>query len=155
MRLIQFLAIVLTALALVPAGAHLASLPNKIGLDQGQYFITQAVYRGWALFGIVLFGALIAQVALVVAQRRSGAALWFAVIAFLLLAASLAVFFTGVYPTNQATANWTVAPANWQALRRDWEYGHAASAVLNFMSLCSVVLSVLLAYDRPPKEGRL
>jgi hypothetical protein len=28
LRLIQFLAIVLTALALVPSGAHLAALPN-------------------------------------------------------------------------------------------------------------------------------
>jgi hypothetical protein len=33
LRLVQFLAIVLTALSLVPAGAHLAELPNKIGLD--------------------------------------------------------------------------------------------------------------------------
>ena len=55
-RLVQFLAILLTALALVPAGAHLAELPNKIGLDQEAYFIVQNIYAGWALFGIVLFG---------------------------------------------------------------------------------------------------
>jgi hypothetical protein len=35
------LALVLTALALVPAGAHLFALPNKIGLAQEQYFIVQ------------------------------------------------------------------------------------------------------------------
>ena len=51
----------LTALALVPAGAHLFELPNKIGLDQEPYFIVQGIYRGWALFGIVLFGALAAN----------------------------------------------------------------------------------------------
>lgn len=56
LRAVQFLAIVLTALALVPAGAHLAELPNKIGLDQEAYFIVQSIYRGWALFGIALFG---------------------------------------------------------------------------------------------------
>jgi hypothetical protein len=34
LRLIQFLAIMLTALALVPSGAHLAALPNKIAMAQ-------------------------------------------------------------------------------------------------------------------------
>jgi hypothetical protein len=32
LRMVQFLAIVLTALALVPTGAHLFELPNKINL---------------------------------------------------------------------------------------------------------------------------
>ena len=36
---------ILTALALVPAGAHLFELPNKIGLAQDQYFIVQSIYR--------------------------------------------------------------------------------------------------------------
>ena len=34
LRLIQFLAIMLTALALVPSGTHLAALPNKIAMAQ-------------------------------------------------------------------------------------------------------------------------
>ena len=33
-RLIQFLAIILTVLALVPSRAHLAALPNKIAMAQ-------------------------------------------------------------------------------------------------------------------------
>jgi hypothetical protein len=32
LRLIQFLAIILTALALVPSGAHIAALPNKMAM---------------------------------------------------------------------------------------------------------------------------
>jgi len=39
LRVIQFLAIILTALALVPSGAHLAALPNKIGMTQAAYFV--------------------------------------------------------------------------------------------------------------------
>jgi hypothetical protein len=50
----------LTALALVPIGAHLAAL-TKMAMAQAAYFITQQVYAGWALFGIVLFGALAAN----------------------------------------------------------------------------------------------
>jgi hypothetical protein len=34
LRVVQFLAVLLTALSLVPAGAHLFELPNKIGLAQ-------------------------------------------------------------------------------------------------------------------------
>ena len=56
MRLIQFLAIMLTALALVPSGAHLAALPNKMAMAQAAYFVAQQIYAGWALFGIILFG---------------------------------------------------------------------------------------------------
>jgi hypothetical protein len=63
LRLIQFLAIMLTALALVPSGAHLAALPNKMAMAQAAYFIAQQIYAGWALFGIVLFGALAANLA--------------------------------------------------------------------------------------------
>lgn len=53
MRTLQFVAIVLTALALVPGGAHLFALPNKIHLREADYFITQGIYFGWSLFGIV------------------------------------------------------------------------------------------------------
>jgi hypothetical protein len=63
LRLIQFLAIMLTALALVPSGVHLPALPNKMAMAQAAYFIAQQIYAGWALFGIVLFGALAANLA--------------------------------------------------------------------------------------------
>ena len=63
LRIIQFLAIMLTALALVPSGAHLAALPDKMTMTQAAYFVAQQVYAGWALFGFVLFGALGANLA--------------------------------------------------------------------------------------------
>jgi hypothetical protein len=148
LRAVQFLAVVLTALALVPGGAHLFELPNKIGLEQEPYFIVQSIYRGWALFGIVLFGALAANLALAILLRRRRASFWLALAAFVLIAATLAVFFTWTYPANQATANWTVVPAHWRELRLDWEYAHAANAVLTFLSLCAVTLSTLLARER-------
>jgi hypothetical protein len=40
-RIIAGLAIILTAIALVPSGAHLFALPNKIGLAQDDYFVAQ------------------------------------------------------------------------------------------------------------------
>jgi len=52
----------LTALALVPSGAHLAALPNKMAMAQPAYFVAQQIYAGWALFGIVPFAALVCVV---------------------------------------------------------------------------------------------
>ena len=74
-RLLRFLAVVLTALALVPAGAHLFEMPNKIGLPRDAYFAVQGIYSGWALFGVVLFGALAANLGLAAVswRRRIGA----------------------------------------------------------------------------------
>jgi hypothetical protein len=144
LKITQFLAIVLTALALVPGGAHLFELPNKISLDQEHYFIVQSIYRGWALFGFVLFPALAANVVAAAMLRGKGGAFWLAVLAILCIAANLTIFFAWTYPANVATDNWTTIPANWSELRRQWEYSHAANAVLMFAALCSVVLSTLI-----------
>ena len=147
LRVAQFLAIVFTALALVPGGAHLFELPNKIGLTEAEYFVVQSIYRGWALFGIVLFGALAANLALAIMVRQQRPPFALASLAFLLVAATLAIFFTWTYPANQATSNWTVVPDNWRDLRTQWEYAHAANAVLTFVALCAVTLSALLTRD--------
>jgi hypothetical protein len=146
-RVVQFFAIILTALALVPGGAHLFALPNKIDLAQEPYFIAQGIYRGWALFGIVLFPALAANLILPVMLRHQRTPFWLAVVAFLCIAAMLVIFFTWTYPANVATDNWTAAPANWAELRTRWEYSHAVNAVITFAALCAVTLSALLARD--------
>jgi hypothetical protein len=61
--------LMLTALALVPAGTHLLALPNKIGLPQDQYFIVQGIYRGWAFLGAVLMAAIVADLAAMYMSR--------------------------------------------------------------------------------------
>jgi hypothetical protein len=145
LRMMQFLAIVLIALALVPGGAHLLELPNKIGLSQEQYFTVQGIYLGWALpAGVVLIGALAASLVLTIMLRGRGAPFWLTLAAFLLVGATLVIFFTWIYPANQATSNWTAVPENWRALRAQWEYSHAVNAVLTFIALCGVTLSTLI-----------
>jgi hypothetical protein len=150
LRIVQFLAVILTALALVPGGAHLAALPNKMSMPQADYFIAQRIYAGWALFGFVLFGALGANLALAIMLRRLRRSLGLVLAAFLLIATNLVIFFAWTYPTNQATRNWTVVPANWDELRVQWEYSHAVNALVAFSALACVVASVL----RQPAAGR-
>ena len=59
------------------------------------------------------------------------------------IALSLVVFFTFAYPANVQTANWTVLPEHWEALRRRWEYSHAAGAGLYFLALSFLTISLL------------
>lgn len=144
-KIAGFFALVLTALLLAPSVAHLASLQTKIGMDQQQYFLAQQVYRGWALFGIVLFGALLANLWLAIVLRRERAPCLLGLLAGIFIAASLGVFFTWIYPANLATQYWTTAPLNWAALRRQWEFAHAFDAVLVFVAFCCTALAVLRA----------
>ena len=70
LRVVQFLAILLTALAFVPAGAHLFELPNKIDLPRDAYLTVQGIYAGWAWFGIFDLAALVMNVVLAIKLRR-------------------------------------------------------------------------------------
>jgi hypothetical protein len=144
---IQFLALVLTALALVPGGAHLFALPNKIALDADQYFVVQNIYRGWALFGVALLAALFANALLAFLLRGTGLPFWFALMAAILIALNLAVFFVWTNPANVATDNWTQIPGNWRQLRAQWEYSHAANALAMFAAFCFASMSAVMARD--------
>jgi hypothetical protein len=146
-RVLQFFSIVLTALALVPSGAHLFELPSKISLSQEQYFIVQSVYRGWALFGIVIFAAIGANFVLALMLWRRKRPGFLSLAAGLILAATLLVFFGWTYPANQATHNWTVVTANWESLRTQWELSHATNAILTFFALSCAALSAVMPAD--------
>ena len=140
---VYFIAFLFSALALGPALAHLFALPNKIGLPEAQYFVAQGVYRGWALLGIVVIGALLSTLALAIVLRAERGPMLWALAAFLCIGATQVIFWTWTYPANAATSNWTMVPPNWEALRTQWEYSHAASACFNIVAIVALTLSVL------------
>jgi hypothetical protein len=144
-KAVQFLALVLTALALVPSGAHFFELPAKIALAQDQYFTVQSIYRGWSLFGIALIAALAADLALAYLLRDQRWPSLLVLAAAVLMGATLATFFMWIYPANQATANWTSVPANWEALRSQWEHTHALNAALTLAAFSAVSAAVIAA----------
>ena len=143
LRRTQFFAILLTALALVPGGAHLAELPNKIALGRTDYFVVQHIYNGWALFGIILVAALIANLTHAFLLSRMGRPRGLAIAATIFVAVNLAIFFIWTFPVNQVTHNWTSVPVNWSALKVQWEYSHAVNAAVMFAALVCVTLAVL------------
>jgi len=143
-KILQFAAILLTAVAMAAGWAHLLELPNKIVLSREEYLTVQQIYRGWALLGIVVVGALLSAAALAVLLRKEGVSFCLALAAALCIALGLVVFFSFTYPANQATQNWTMLPDGWESLRRRWEYSHAVGALLYFFALASLALSVIL-----------
>jgi hypothetical protein len=142
--MLRVASVMLTAIAMAGAFAHLLELPNKIGLPREDYLRVQQIYRGWALLGIAVTGALVSTAALAIQIRHTSAEFYLTVAAALCIALSLIVFLVFTFPANRQTANWTVLPENWQELRRRWEYSHAAGAGLYFLALTLLTLSLLV-----------
>jgi hypothetical protein len=123
--------------------AHLFALPNKIGLERDAYFTVQGIYRGWALFGFVLAIQLVSIIAVIVLAHHDRQVRLLAIVALVSLVAAQVVFWTFTYPANVATNNWTAVPADWETLRRNWEYSHATGAVFQLVAMTSLVIAAL------------
>jgi hypothetical protein len=142
-KVVQFLAVVLTALALSPGVANGLALPRKLHLPQERYYAVQAIYRGWDLFPIVLVAALVANLTQAIMAAGEGLPFHLAVAATILAGAALAIFLAVTLPTDLATDNWKSVTPDWQKLRARWEYSHAANALLLLFALGAVTLSIL------------
>jgi MFS family permease len=150
-RVSQFLAVILTAIALIPSGAHLIALPVKVDMPEEPYFVVQQIYRGWAWLGIVIVAAIFANFASAMLARHHPRQFWLSLAASLLIAATLLIFFTWTYPANQETGNWTSVTRDWEHLRLQWEYSHAVNAAIIFVAfLCSVGAALSMDDARQP-----
>jgi len=143
LRTIQLLAILVSALALIPSGAHLAALPNKIGMAQAEYFTVQGIYRGWAILGWLWPPAFAMNAGLAISSRAQHWPFWSAALASLCYVLMLVIFLIWTQPANQATQNWTIMPENWLLLRQQWEYSHAVNAVIAVLALSLTAISAL------------
>lgn len=143
LRLIQFLALVALALALVPAGAHLFEMPAKLALTPEIYMQVQTIYAGWALFGIAIYLSLILLLLLIWLHRHDARAVILTLLALLLMAGTQGIFWAYTQPINVETQNWTVLPHNLAAARTQWEYSHAINALLTFGAFLAATAAVL------------
>lgn len=143
-KIVFFFSILFTAVAMAAGLAHRFALPNKIHLAHDAYLTVQQIYRGWALLGIAVVGALLATGMLTALVHEQPRVFYLTLTATLCIALSLLIFLLFTYPTNQATANWTTLPDNWQALRRQWEYSHAVGAGLYVLALAALTIAALI-----------
>jgi hypothetical protein len=153
----RFLAVMLTAFALAAALAHLMELPGKMTYDARLYVLlhrtlypTFGQTAGWAE-GL----ALILVVGLAWRVRQRGAAFPLTLAAAVCQAAAMAVFLAFVQPANVTMASWPLdsIPPEWAGWRDQWEYGHAARAVLQTGTLAALVLSLVRETPAGPDDG--
>jgi membrane-anchored protein YejM (alkaline phosphatase superfamily) len=114
--------------------------------------VMQTIYTGWALFGIVIFAAMLLTLLHAILRRSERVALLLSLAAFVCLVATQVIFWMFTYPMNVASSNWTVTPDHFETARRQWEYSHAASAVLTFLALVAIAAAV--AVDAGPPQRR-
>lgn len=97
-RILYLLAFFFVGFVLGPSFAHLLELPNKISLERDAYFLVQSIYRGWALLGIPVLGALLSTLALAFRLRGERLPMRWATAALAAIAATQVIFWTVTFP---------------------------------------------------------
>jgi hypothetical protein len=139
--IVFFIAMLATALALGGALAHAFELANKINLPADEYFIVQKAYQGWNRLAYPILVEFLSLALLVVLARRQRVVQIPAALALVSLVAAQVVFWVYTSPANVATEGWTTIPDNWAALRRQWEYSHAAGALFQLLAMSSLAVA--------------
>lgn len=156
MRILRFLTIMLTALSLSAAFAHLLEMPAKLTYDGALWlYLLQTLYPTFGkISGVCEIGAVVAALVLVAAIRKHPRAFRWTLLAASCLVATHAIFWIWVAPVNAALVPLSpeTLPADWTRLRDQWEYAHASRAILQIVALAALVISVLV--ELPPATRR-
>jgi hypothetical protein len=139
---VQLAAIALTALALIPAGAQVFELSGKLALSPSNYLMVQSVHHAWVLFAsaMLLASAAIGLHSYLV--KRNAASFGWSMVALALVGVAQVVFWAFAYPANAATEGWSVLPADFEMLRRKWEFAFASAGVFSFAGLLALARSI-------------
>jgi hypothetical protein len=143
----RFVTLMLAALTTGMAFCHLMELPAKMRYDAQAYLTVQQTYPYFGTVGAVLEpGSIAAAAVLCFLVRKQRPSFWLTLAGTLLLAAALAAWFTFVAPMNAELATWAPEsiPADWTDVRDQWEYAHAARAILQIAGLGALFLSVVV-----------
>ena len=143
MSIALFFAIISTALYLAAELAHLFALPNKIELPQAQYFAVQSIYNGWWQVAYAVVIQILSIAAVIVLARRESLQFWCGLVAVLCVLGTQVIFWSNTQPANSATQSWTMQPDNWEQLRSQWEYSHAAGAVFQMVGFVALVVAAV------------
>lgn len=111
LKLVRLSSLLFLTFALGGSLAHLYELPHKISRSAEDYLVIQQIYRGWALLGFAVIGALAATLVLVILLRGQGDVFIFALIGLLCIIGTQVIFWTIAFPVNHATENWTSLPS--------------------------------------------
>jgi len=148
---VEIVSIVLVALAMAPALAHLLEFPGKSRLTKDAYLTVQPIYYpGFTIAGGVgEVGGLIAVLAVLLLTPRGTTAFWLRLVALAAMLGMQVVFWLFTQPVNKFWLQSTTLdgfgeaffnvgshhvrpddPAGWKKIRDRWEYSHIARAGL-------------------------
>jgi len=110
--------------------------------------LQNSLYRPFGTVGAVIEnGAVLSSSGLsLVARRRSPAVFRLTLAGAACQALALGIWLAFVRPVNNKVSGWTAVestPPEWTQVRRQWEYSHAARAILTLAGLGALVVSVL------------
>jgi hypothetical protein len=139
---VQLTAVAFTAIALMPAGAHVFEMSGNLRLAPSAYITVQSVHHGWVLFAVAMLFATAAIGLHTFLVRRNTASYGWSWVALVGLGAAQIVFWTVAYPINVATEGWTALPVDLDTARRQWEHAIAGAAILSFAGLLALVRAI-------------
>jgi hypothetical protein len=160
-QIFEILSVILAAIVLAPALAHLAELPGKRRLAKADYFVVQKIYYpGFTVLGMAEPLAIAATAGLAFLCRNQAQKFWFAAGALAALLLIQIVFWVFVQPVNRiwlkgldlsgagrrffstGSSVSGMPEDDWRKLQDRWEYSHAARAVLAFLALICLTLGL-------------
>jgi hypothetical protein len=168
-EILQVLAVILAALAMVPAAAHALELPGKMRLHRSEYIAVQSIYYpGFTLAGIGEAASIPATFVLLLLTPRHTASFWLTLGALLGLLAVHTIFWFVTQPVNRAWIgaqtlggvgarffsvgaehelgrDRAASSSDWSALRDRWEHSHVLRAALAATSFVSLVIAVVMS----------
>ena len=144
----RFLTLLLSALSLGMAFAHLLEMPAKLRYHAQLYTAVQGtLYHAFGVAGAVVEpGSVLGAVALTLLARGRQAAFRWSALGAACLASALVTWLVVVAPVNRLGRT---DPAEAFRRRQQWEYGHAARAAMLLCGFSALVLSVLTDTREP------
>ena len=141
--------LVLAALSMALSFCHVMEMPVRLAWDPLLWMQTTNFGGLYFLFGTlgaaIDVAAILAAFVLVRLVFNRSAGRYFALAGAALMAIGLGTWFAIVAPMNATMANWTpdILPADFEAVRQQWEWGHASIAAIKFAGFTALLLSVL------------
>jgi hypothetical protein len=144
----RLITIMFIALSMGIAFCHLLEMPAKITYDAALWLtLLQTLYGAFGTVGASIeVGAVLTAVVLVFLVRQRRPAFGWTLLGALCVVAAHVAWWVWVAPVNATMAPLTpeTLPEGWMRLRDQWEYTHAARAILQIIALGALVFSILV-----------
>jgi hypothetical protein len=156
----RLLTLILVALSMALSFCHLMEMPVRLSWEPALWMATTNFGGLYYLFGragaAIDVSAIVAAAVLVFLTRYRRPSFQLTIAGALLMAAGLAAWFGFVAPMNAIMAGWTAGtvPADFAAVRDQWEYSHATIAAIKIAGLAALLLSVLVETGPASRAAR-